>query len=63
MMKILECQVLKKTSIIISKQLLSSKGRILVRPSGTEPKIRIMCESKDETLLKKCTRIVSNSLR
>lgn len=27
-------------------------GRILIRPSGTEPKIRVMTESPDEALCK-----------
>ena len=52
-----------KKAINEANRLIKNKGRLLVRASGTEPKIRIMCESKDEILLKKCTRIVSNSLR
>ncbi len=31
----------------------SGKGRIIVRPSGTEPYIRILVEGKDEELVKK----------
>ena len=29
---------------------MNNKGRILVRKSGTEPKIRIMAESYDKSL-------------
>ena len=38
-------------------------GRILVRPSGTEPKIRIMCESENKILLKKCINMISKEFK
>ncbi len=44
------------------KKLLKNKGRILVRPSGTEPKIRIMCESNDKKLMNKCINLVKQSI-
>ena len=37
-----------KTIIADAENSLSGKGRILVRPSGTEPLVRIMVESTDE---------------
>ena len=37
---------------------MKNKGRILVRKSGTEPKIRIMGESKNKVLVKKCMKII-----
>jgi phosphoglucosamine mutase len=33
------------------RQRLAGRGRLLVRPSGTEPVIRVMVEAEDETLL------------
>ena len=51
-----------KKSIITAKKLLKNKGRILVRPSGTEPKIRIMCESNDKKLVTKCINLVKRSI-
>ena len=37
--------------IIVLEGKLSDKGRILVRPSGTEPVIRVMVEGEDETVI------------
>ena len=42
-------------SIEDAKQSLGSKGRILVRKSGTEPLIRIMVEAEDEGLMHQLT--------
>jgi Phosphomannomutase len=33
----------------------------LVRASGTEPKIRIMCESINKKLMAKCVKLVKKS--
>ena len=42
---------------------MRGKGRILVRKSGTEPKIRIMGESNNKKLLKKCIQIIKKTIR
>ena len=42
--------------------MIKNKGRLLVRKSGTEPKIRIMCESENKSLLLKCINIIKNQL-
>jgi phosphomannomutase len=36
---------------------------MLIRKSGTEPKIRIMGESSNIALLKKCLKIVKQSIK
>ena len=51
-----------KKAIKIARNLIKGKGRMLVRKSGTESKIRIMCESENKTLLSKCINIVKNSI-
>ena len=51
-----------KKSILKAKKLLKGHGRILVRPSGTEPKIRIMCESNNKNLIRKCINLIKKSI-
>jgi len=52
-----------KKAIKITNKLINGHGRILVRKSGTEPKIRIMCESENKSLLIKCIKIIKNSIK
>ena len=51
-----------KNAIKKAKSLIKGKGRMLVRKSGTEPVVRIMCESEDKTMLSKCVNIVKKSI-
>ena len=55
----------KKCKIAIKKSehLIKKEGRMLIRKSGTEPKIRIMGESNNIELLKKCIKIVKQSIQ
>jgi len=46
-----------------AKIKIKNKGRILVRKSGTEPKIRIMGESNNKKLLKDCINIIKKSIK
>ena len=52
-----------KKAIKKASTLIRSKGRILVRKSGTESKIRIMAESNDKNLISKCIKIIKSSLK
>ena len=51
-------QVIKK-----AEKLIKNQGRLLVRKSGTEPKIRIMGESKNKKLLQKCIQTIKKSIK
>ena len=51
-----------KKSIKIAEKLMNGQGRILVRKSGTELKIRVMGESENKKLLNKCINIISKKI-
>ena len=50
-------------SIRIAKDLMKKSGRILVRKSGTESKIRVMGESENKKLLNNCIDIISKKIK
>ena len=52
-----------KNAIKKANKLMGYKGRILVRKSGTEPKIRIMAESYDKSLILKCIKTIKRSIK
>ena len=52
-----------KQRIKVAERLMNGHGRILVRKSGTESKIRIMGESENKKLLNKCIKIISEKIK
>jgi len=52
-----------RKAIKIANRLMKNDGRLLVRESGTEPKIRIMAESENKKLILKCINIVKKSIK
>ncbi len=51
-----------KKAINQANKIMGKNGRLLVRKSGTEPKIRIMGESHNKKLISKCIKIIKRSI-
>ena len=47
-------------------EMFAGEGRVLIRPSGTEPKVRVMIEGKDQALIdaeaKKLADLIQNTM-
>ena len=52
-----------KKAITKANKIMGNLGRILVRKSGTESKIRIMAESYNKNLIIKCIKIIKRSIK
>ena len=52
-----------KIAIKKANKIMKKKGRILVRKSGTESKIRIMAESDNKSLILKCIKLIKKSIK
>ena len=52
-----------KKAIKLASKIINGKGRLLVRKSGTESKIRIMIESNNKKLNKKCIDLIKTTIK
>jgi len=52
-----------RTAINDAERRLGTTGRIVVRPSGTEPLIRIMAEADDETLVIQVIKEIASAVK
>jgi phosphoglucosamine mutase len=52
-----------KNAIKKANKLMGKNGRLLIRKSGTEPKIRIMGESDNKKLIIKCIKLIKRSIK
>jgi len=52
-----------KNAIKKANELMGHHGRLLIRKSGTEPKIRIMGESHNKKLILRCIKLIKRSIK
>jgi len=52
-----------RSAIASAKHRLGESGRVNVRPSGTEPKIRVMVEAPDRGLVTEIARSIADVIR
>ncbi len=58
--------VLSDTDVLSAKadaeKMLADKGRVLLRKSGTEPLIRVMCEAEDKELCENAVNLIADRI-
>ena len=52
-----------KAAVTGAERALNGKGRVLLRPSGTEPLLRVMVEGEDGVLVKQCAEKIAEAVR
>ena len=51
------------TAVSDAEQVLDGKGRVLLRPSGTEPLLRVMVEGEDRQLVESSAQRIADVVR
>ena len=51
-----------KDAVKVVENELADTGRVLLRPSGTEPVIRVMVEGQDEEQVQRCCETISDTV-
>ena len=59
---IMRCEPVTR-AITASSKALDGCGRVLVRPSGTEPLIRVMAEGRDNVAVKSAVETIAKAIR
>lgn len=49
-----------REAVSVAEKQLAGQGRVLLRPSGTEPVIRVMAEGRDAALVEKVTQALAS---
>ncbi|MEQ1532145.1 MAG: phosphoglucosamine mutase [Sideroxydans sp.] len=52
-----------KAAAADAEKVLNGKGRVLLRPSGTEPLLRVMVEGEDGVLVKQCAEKIAEVVK
>jgi phosphoglucosamine mutase len=52
-----------KDAVTEAERALDGKGRVLLRPSGTEPLLRVMVEGEDGALVRQCAEGIAGVVR
>jgi phosphoglucosamine mutase len=52
-----------KAAVVDAEQVLNGKGRVLLRPSGTEPLLRVMVEGEDGELVERSAQRIADVVR
>lgn len=52
-----------RTAVSAAEQALDGKGRVLLRPSGTEPLLRVMVEGEDESLVQESANSIAEAVQ
>lgn len=52
-----------KSAVSDAEQVLDGKGRVLLRPSGTEPLLRVMVEGEDQQLVEQSAQRIADVVR
>jgi phosphoglucosamine mutase len=52
-----------KAAVVDAEQTLNGKGRVLLRPSGTEPLLRVMVEGEDQKLVERSAQSIAEVVR
>ena len=52
-----------QAAIAAAEQRLEKRGRVLIRPSGTEPVIRVMAEAEEESIVEETVHELAALIR